>query len=94
MADPEKKTSVNLKKLTVEEKDEVIKMKNKIMLMSIGCRTDRRDKNGQWNCIGALEGVEISDDGIITEKSLLDHSCKSNGLEPKEEQRNLAFTLD
>ena len=73
MADPEKKTSVNLKKLT--EKDEE-KRKNEGLLMSIGCRTERKDENGPWNCIGALKGVEISADGIITKKSLLDHSCK------------------
>ena len=86
MADPEKETSVDLKKL--------MEAQNGGLLMSIGCRTDGKDENGQWNCIGALKGVEISGDGIITKKSLLDHSCKSNGLKPKEEQRNLAFTLD
>merc|ERR1712226_549878 len=73
MADPQKKTSVDLKKLTGAEKDEV-KRKNDRLLRSIGCGDPQKDKNGNWNCIGALEGVEISGDGIITKKSLLDHA--------------------
>ena len=96
MADPEKKTSVDLKKLT----DEVIR-KNWRLLFSLGCHFEGKAENGQWICIAALKSAAIScylsnhhRYGIITKKCLLDHSCVYYGLEPKEEQRNLAFTMD
>ena len=64
-ADPKEKLSVNLKELTDAKR------------AGIGCRTNGPDENGSWNCDGLLNGVEISGDGIITKKSLLDHHCKT-----------------
>ena len=56
---------VNLKELTDAKR------------AGIGCRTKGPDENGKWNCEGLLNGVEISGDGVITKKSLLDFNCKS-----------------
>ena len=67
-ADPKNKSSVNLKELTDAKSS---------LLVGIGCRTNGPDENGNWNCDGLLNGIEISGDGIITKKSLLDHNCKS-----------------
>ena len=67
-ADPQKKSSVNLKEL-IEAKSS--------LLVGIGCQTNGPDENGNWNCEGLLNGVEISGDGVITKKSLLDFNCKS-----------------
>ena len=67
-ADPKEKSSVNLKELMDGKSS---------LLAGIGCRTNGPDENGNWNCDGLLNGVEISGDGIITKKSLLDHHCKT-----------------
>ena len=55
MADPEKKTSVNLKKLTEAEEEEE-KRKNKGLLMSIGCRTEGKRQKWSMELHRGLEG--------------------------------------